>query len=266
MESSHEIQPDSLAELSRDTFVRETRFHGEIDSTNTAAMQLLADDPRLITPLLVYADRQTAGRGRGDHQWWTATGSLTFSLIIDAESIGLSRGHHPQLSLLSAIALAHAVDALQPFGTVAVKWPNDVYLSGRKLAGILVETTGDHPSMHVVGIGVNVNNSFEAAPADVRGASVSLAETIGAEVDRLTFLRALLLQLDAVFSAFAQDPRSLQSSWRPFCLLTGKTVSIGLGGKIVGGVCRGIDPTGALQVETDRGMQSFHSGSVMHWH
>ncbi|MFP6669779.1 MAG: hypothetical protein VB857_00065, partial [Pirellulaceae bacterium] len=87
-----------LERIIADTFVEQVQYHETIDSTSTAALES-SQQVNLQTPLLVLADQQTAGRGRGSNTWWSATGSLTFSLLIDPAILGIDQREWPQASL-----------------------------------------------------------------------------------------------------------------------------------------------------------------------
>lgn len=146
------------------TSVRTVEYHDELTSTNDLALQLVSGQP---LPLLVVAERQTGGRGRGGNKWWAAEGALTYSLVVDAAALRLEQRSWPRVSLTVALAISDTLDELLPNRAVQLKWPNDVYLQGRKVCGILVETAPRFPGVLVLGIGVNVNNSLAAAPAEL---------------------------------------------------------------------------------------------------
>src|SRR5262245_48689583 len=96
--------------IRRETLVRQVEFHQEIGSTNTRALELVAAEH--LIPLLVLADRQTAGRGRGKNRWWSGEGALTFSLVIDAAAAGISANRWPNVSLAAGLAVAETVASL----------------------------------------------------------------------------------------------------------------------------------------------------------
>jgi len=258
------ITAEILSALLHDTFLRGVRHFEETDSTNTQSLRLIASEEAIETPLLVYAETQTAGRGRGANAWWSQGGSLTFSVVVDLKELGIAPQQQPQLSLLSGLALLQTGQALIPRGDFAVKWPNDVYLSGRKLAGILTEVPPGSPRHAVIGVGININNTFAEAPADLRNSSISLADHSGQATDRGEFLKSFLQQLDEQFLKLAQG-KPVFENWPAHCLLTGKTVTIQAGPNTVAGLCRGIDDSGALLLETERGLQRMLGGVVADW-
>jgi BirA family biotin operon repressor/biotin-[acetyl-CoA-carboxylase] ligase len=176
-----------LEDLRRSGLFAQVEWHAKIGSTNTRALELATavDQP---TPLLIGADQQTAGRGRGGNRWWSTAGALTFSLVLDPteDFLGpdvppLTPAHWPRLSLVAALALCHELDRLIPGVTAQLKWPNDVHVAGRKLAGILVETAsspGNTPRL-VLGMGINVNNSLRDAPPELQATACSLIDLMG---------------------------------------------------------------------------------------
>lgn len=258
------ISSEQLVSLINETFLRDVIHFEEADSTNTRSLQLMAAGRTIETPLLIYAESQSAGRGRGANQWWSQPGSLTFSVIVDTAELGIAPEQQPQLSLLTGLALLHTGQSLLPRGDFAVKWPNDVYLSGKKVAGILTEVPPGSARHAVIGVGLNVNNSFAEAPEGLQKSSISLADHSGQTLDRQDVLRLFLQRLDEQFLKLAQG-ETVFEHWPEYCLLTGKSVTIQAGPKAVTGLCRGIDNSGALLLETDRGIQRMLGGVVASW-
>ena len=247
--------------LRRETFIAEVECHAELESTNNRALALAAN-ANSATPFLVLAERQTAGRGRGANVWWSAPGSLTFSLLFDSAAIGVPLDRWPQVSLAAALAIRQTVADVLPGDDVRVKWPNDVFLRGKKVAGILVEVPPLRPQKLVLGIGLNVNNSFAAAPAELRSIATALIDKQCHSFDLTDVLLQLLTTLDRDFSRLGDEPPTLMDRWRPHCLLHGRIVHVAAGPMAHVGVCQGIDETGALLLETESGRQRLFSGVV----
>src|SRR5262249_38308999 len=132
-------------------------YHESIGSTSDRAMEIGALDETAL-PLLVVAEQQTAGRGRGADRWWSAKRALTVSLVLDAPHDRLPADRWPQVALLAGVAVCEALQGLAPRAELRVKWPNDVYLADGKVGGILCESIAGMSDRLVVGIGVNVNN------------------------------------------------------------------------------------------------------------
>lgn len=234
--------------------------HESLGSTNDRARELFAQGAEL--PALVVARRQTAGRGRGTNRWWSAEGALTFSLAVGPET---PRPDQPGLtSLLTALAL---VEAIQKCAGVAarVKWPNDVVIGRRKAAGVLLESP--RPGRLVAGIGLNLNNSLDQAPADVRERSIAVAAVAGRRVPPtdllLEFVRAWP---DLLREAQRGDPRPMQRV-AIASALTGAAVVIDQpDGARIEGTATGVAPEdGALLVQAHGGVRRIASGTITHW-
>src|SRR5690606_23569450 len=134
--------PFDLQRIRDETLVRTIDFHWELDSTNSQAIRML-EQSELPTPLLVLAETQTQGRGRGQNRWWSAPGALTCTLVAPLDKLPADR--LPQVSLTTGLAVCQAVESLAPQADLGIKWPNDVYLDDRKLAGILIELPPSRP-------------------------------------------------------------------------------------------------------------------------
>src|SRR5487761_503549 len=166
----------NLARLSSAHLVDRLEYHESLTSTNDYLREVAARVPRTEN-MLVVADRQTAGRGRGGNRWWTAPGSLAASLLFDPAARQIARRNFPMLSLAAAVALIETVGPLVGQEEIGLHWPNDVFVAGRKLAGILVEALPD--GKHILGIGCNVNNSLAQAPGELQAIATSLADLSG---------------------------------------------------------------------------------------
>jgi BirA family transcriptional regulator, biotin operon repressor / biotin---[acetyl-CoA-carboxylase] ligase len=254
--------PFDLTRLYETGCLERIEHHAELGSTNDQALALAARDD-LELPLLVLAERQTAGRGRGTNRWWAVDGALTFSLVV-APDARLPAAHWPRLSLAAGLAICQALECFAPQALFQVKWPNDVYAEGRKIAGILIESPAQSRGRLVIGIGVNVNNSLAAAPDDMRSLATALCDIDHRQRDLTSVLAAILTQLVGQLAAAGQMA-SIASGWQERCLLTGNTVQVQSGGETIIGRCLGIDEQGALLLQTESGRRSIVSGTVVKW-
>ena len=213
--------------------------------------------------LVVVAEHQTAGRGRLDRSWETpARSALTFSLLVRPTAPAAT---WPWLPLL----VGYAVDkALKAAGfEAAVKWPNDVLLDGRKVAGILVERieTPTGPAA-VVGVGLNVGMTADELPVPE---ATSLAVAGGSVPDRTDLLVAVLASVWESYAAWQEggEPagRRLAESYAAACATIGSEVRVELpSGETLTGLATGIDPSGSLLVEHDGQRTSVSAGDVVH--
>ncbi|UOK39260.1 bifunctional biotin--[acetyl-CoA-carboxylase] ligase/biotin operon repressor BirA [Pseudomonas palleroniana] len=228
-----------------------------VDSTNAEALRLV--DAGCAAPFLVLAEQQTAGRGRRGRKWVSPYAqNLYYSLVLRIE------GGLRQLEGLSLVVGLAVMQALREAGVqrAALKWPNDVLVEDKKIAGILLELVGDPADIcHVVlGIGINVNMQ-KAADVDQQWTSVQL-ET-GSSVDRNHLVARLGLQLQGYLDRHKSLGFSaLQEEWEQNHLWQGRAVSLIAGVNQIDGVVLGIDRQGALRLSVD-GVEKTYSGGEL---
>jgi BirA family biotin operon repressor/biotin-[acetyl-CoA-carboxylase] ligase len=251
-----------LPRITKSGLVRHIDYHESLGSTNDRALELATRD-ELPLPLLVLAQRQSAGRGRGSNRWWSADGALTFSLVLNATADALPAEGRARVALVAGLAVCEALEAFVPRADWRVKWPNDVYANGGKVCGILCESAPGYGERLIVGIGINVNNSSEKTPVpffrsmiDLDGRARELTETLLAVLDRFDLRWGELL---------AGRFRELAADYRRRCLLSGKTVTVTCGAERVVGQCRGIVDRGALVLATELGTRTIIAGSIDAW-
>ena len=245
-----------------ETFVARVEYHPRLGSTNDRARQCAVEGCSEL-PLLVLADEQTAGRGRGANRWWTGRGSLAWSLLVDPEQIGETPGSRsPLVALAAAVAVVETVAPLVAPRQVGIHWPNDVMADGGKVAGILVEVLPDR--RHVVGIGLNVNNSAAEAPAQLQPMVATLRDLTDRRHDRTTVLVSLLGHMESAFERLAVAPEQIAARADRYCLQHGQMLTLRQGSRIVSGRCAGIALDGALYLDTPQGRQSVHGGVLCH--
>ena len=256
------LSPHDLERVLNETFIDRVDHCAESPSTNSRALELAAAAPDDDQSILVIADRQTDGRGRGANTWWSADGALTFSVLIKTLQFAVPVSRWPQLSLTTGLAICEAIESVRPQLTTTIKWPNDVYLGGRKVAGILVEGADVNRGRLIVGIGLNVNNSMTGAPAELCDKATALCDAVGQRVSPIEMLVAILRKLAARLEWLSRGTAELQAVWSQRCLLTGCHVEIELPTRRIAGHCAGIDGEGALVVNTEDGAERCLSGVV----
>ena len=234
--------------------------HAALGSTNDRARALAADSSTRL-PALVVADAQTGGRGRGDNRWWTGAGSLAFSLLFDPAALGIARQESPRASLSAAVAIVRSVAPLLDGHELGLHWPNDVFAAGRKLAGILVEALPD--GRHVLGIGLNTNNTLAAAPTELRSVAVTLRDLTGRDIDHHELLAVLLSELWTALGELSADPATAGAQYDALCLQRGTTLTLRAADRLTTGRCAGIAPDGALLLDTASGRQRFYGGVLV---
>jgi len=227
----------------------DVRYFDSIGSTNNEALAWATTDAKDLS--VVIADEQTAGRGRLDRKWFTPKGTaLAFSLILRPtaeEKLYLTR-----IVGLGALAVA---DVLRTRGLVAqIKWPNDVLLNGRKVAGILVESvwSGEEVDCVVIGIGVNVLKG-SVPPVDLlQFPATSLEDALGQEVERGRVLHDILAGIIALRAHLGTD--SFIASWEKALAFRGESVQAEHGdGSRVTGKLLGLEPDGSLRISNEDG-------------
>ena len=230
------------------------------DSTNSVLMH--AAEAGAPDGNVVCAEYQFAGRGRRGRQWHSILGgSLTFSVLWRfEEGIAALVG----LSLAVGVAMARALNRFTRY-PVKLKWPNDVLVDYRKLAGILVEIQGDiqGPSFAVVGIGLNVN--LPAAHRDSIDQAVIDLEEMQVHIDRNLLLASCLVELKAVMDVMREQGfKGLRDEWETHHAHAGQAVSLLLPDRqTVTGIALGVDATGAFLLQSgDGACSAYNSGDI----
>lgn len=226
---------------------REVVWRAELDSTQ----RLARERARAGAPegTVVIAEAQTQGRGRLGRQWHSPPGvNLYCTLVLRPPR---SPAVAPQLALVAGVAVADAVR--DTIGRAAqIKWPNDVLLGGRKVAGILTEMEGEaeRVAFVLVGIGVNVNLDPAGFPPDLAAGATSLRAAAGAPVDRAVFTARLLAALEARYGQFlAGGFAAIRPAFEATAFLTGRAVRVSGPEAAAQGRVVGVDDEGALRLE-----------------
>jgi BirA family biotin operon repressor/biotin-[acetyl-CoA-carboxylase] ligase len=235
----------------------------ETASTNAVAATR-AGDPD-ADGVIVVAEHQTAGRGRLDRAWEAPPrASITMSALVRPHDV--SAAQWPWLPLLAGLAVAAA--ARRTAGVAAsLKWPNDIVVDDRKLAGILVERidTLDASPAAVIGIGLNVSQRQSELPT---AAATSLALEGADTLDRAVLIKAILRSLGGLLSRWesaAGDVGGLHEAYVEASATLGRHLTVSLpGGEVVRGQAVAIDDAGRLVVRTDDGERSLGAGDVLH--
>ena len=199
--------------------------------------------------LVVFAEAQTAGRGRTGAAWHSGHGeSLLFSVVLTDCTLA-----NELLSLTCAVAVAGALGQVggQPART---KWPNDILLTGRKVAGILVESkqTGAGQA-HIVGVGINCHQTEATFPAEIRDTAVSLDQVGRTRCRRVPLARRVLASLDHWLAVATKDKRRVIDAWDQLSTQLGQRVIVSYNGRTFTGNCIGVDPEKGLVLQLDRG-------------
>jgi BirA family transcriptional regulator, biotin operon repressor / biotin---[acetyl-CoA-carboxylase] ligase len=255
------LLPDMLAPALKGTIFGHIHHYYKIGSTNTEAMQSAAGGAPEGSVFV--AEEQTAGRGRGAHQWDSLPSAGIYCSVVLRPSLPPSEALI--LSLASGLAVRSAVQQIDSRIVPGLKWPNDLLIEGKKFCGILTEMNAEATRVRylVAGIGINVNHT--AFPSDLQQTATSLRLASGTEWSRVELCLALLKSLDREYRDLLQKPDAHDSILRRFqeCSPSsrGRPVQVEENGGFEG-VTEGLDGRGFLQVRTTRGLRTVLSGTV----
>jgi BirA family transcriptional regulator, biotin operon repressor / biotin---[acetyl-CoA-carboxylase] ligase len=229
---------------------RAWRHHASVGSTNDEAAAWARATPGAPAGAVVVADAQDKGRGRLGRRWHSPPGeSLYLSVVLRPP---LPPHRVPPLTLAAGVAVAETLVAFEV--VPSLKWPNDVQLDGKKVAGILTEMSGDIDRIHhlVVGIGVNLN--ARAFPDELAAIATSVALARGASVARAEFAATLCARLENWFNQFVADGAApVVAAWKQHARFFGRRVLVTSGRDRVEGVAEDLEDDGALRLRLDDG-------------
>lgn len=218
----------------------------EVGSTNEYAKTIAHE---VSEGTVVVAKRQTAGRGRKGRSWVSPEGGLWISVILKPPRVD------PRLAFVGALAV---VDTLADFGISAgIKWPNDVWVGGRKVSGILAE--GKAGEYSILGIGLNVNNPI---PEELKDNATSMMELIGSKLPLEKVLKRLLLHLDGWYRVFLERPDLLMAKVRERTLILGKPVTVIEGEERISGIALDVLDDGSLLMDIGGQLRRITYGDV----
>lgn len=245
------IPAEIAAGLTTRTIGREIVCFHETDSTNIVAFRLAEEGAAEGT--VIIAEAQKKGKGRLGRHWLSPPGvNLYCSVVLRPDILPVNA---PQLTFLSAVAVARAIAATTTLAP-CIKWPNDVLVNGRKVAGLLNEMSAETEKVNfvILGIGVNINMGRGEFPADLRHPASSLMLEGGAPVSRPAFIRCLLENLENLYDLYlAKGYAPIREAWLSSCNMLGRRVRVTFHGRETEGLATGIDPDGALLVQGDDG-------------
>jgi BirA family biotin operon repressor/biotin-[acetyl-CoA-carboxylase] ligase len=209
--------------------------------------------------LVVLAEEQTSGRGRGGSKWFGSRGDSVLCSILLTECIVPSE----LLSLTCAVVAAEAVGKCTK-AEAKIKWPNDIILNNKKVAGILVESkkAGRH-TVFIVGIGINCHQKKLSFPAELRQAVTSIDIETGSITDRISLIRRLLTSAEHWLDVAEQNKEEVIERWRRLSTQLGHRVSLIYNRRKFSGNCIGIDPEKGLILQLDTGgIRIFHAAQT----
>ncbi len=218
----------------------------------TSTMEVAKQEAQLgaVEGTVVIADEQTAGRGRIKRVWLSPKGSIALSVILYPSVADL-----PSLIMLASLAVVHAIEAVTGLRS-QIKWPNDVLVNGKKVCGILIETSvrGNIVDYAIIGIGVNVNLRLSDFP-EIISIATSLSDELGRDVSRLGVIQRLLVEVERLYLVL-QAGRPIYEEWRDSLVTLGRRVRVKSGKTIYEGVAESVARDGSLLLRHPNGSLS----------
>lgn len=244
--------------LNTDFIGRNFIYTEEIDSTNTF---LLDKSNKYNTDgTVLLAEKQSKGKGRKDRVWYSAKGqNLTFSILLTDKK--LFSQNFNLINFAASLAVALSIENQYQLKT-DLKWPNDILINGKKIAGILLESTsmGSKVDRLVIGIGINVNQTQFQGNYSV--APTSLKNELHNAIDRERLLAELLNNFEEILQRIKTEPREILKDWKSRCRLIGEKIAVIEGDNIKYGIFDDLDDQGFLLLKIKGKIEKIHFGDV----
>jgi len=256
------LADDLLARLGKTKIIgRDIRVFEQTTSTNDVIEKLARDGVK--EGVVVFAESQTKGRGRLGRKWISpAHKGLWFSILLRPD---LRPQEATQLTVASATALRRAI-AIETGLKPEIKWPNDILIGGKKVAGILTELSAevDRVKYVILGIGIDVNLDAGEFPADLKKIATSLKIESGEKNSRAELAAAILRELDFDYARIREGKFSeIADEWEERCVTIGKNVTVQIGDRKIRGHAESLDDDGALLLRTEHGrLERITGGDV----
>ena len=251
-------------DLKTKTVGKRVYYFEEIDSTQNFAEQIALDEKENGT--IVIAEKQTAGKGRLDRKWTSPKGGIWFSLIIHPK---FDVSTSTLVPIAGAVALAKAVKNTLNID-VSVKWPNDITLNGKKVAGMLVDASFQANNIDYLILGIGINFDIDAKKIEKRLSKSANFYGVNSlrKKDDITppkiLLREFLVQFEKILIQLNKGEKAkIVKEWTKKADKIGKKISINTSDGKISGVAQGIDNDGALKLKTSKGIKKIFVGDVV---
>ncbi|MGV3773673.1 MAG: biotin--[acetyl-CoA-carboxylase] ligase [Verrucomicrobiales bacterium] len=240
---------------------RDIKVFHETTSTNDVVERLARDGVK--EGMVIFAESQTKGRGRLGRQWISPAGKgLWFSILLRPPIQPLEA---PKLTIAAATSLVRAIRAVTGFN-VEIKWPNDIVVRGKKLAGILTEMSAELDRIHYIILGIGLDVNFDAGdfPEEVREIATSLKLETGSTINRADLAVKALEELDHDYRRLREGAfDEIINEWESHCSTLGKTIEVQTGPHQLKGRAEALDSSGALLLRTQHGhLERILAGDV----
>jgi BirA family transcriptional regulator, biotin operon repressor / biotin---[acetyl-CoA-carboxylase] ligase len=244
--------------LSTEVIGRNFVYTEEIDSTNSFLLD--KSNKFSIDGTVLLAEKQNKGKGRKDRVWYsTREQNLTFSILLtNKKYLGKNLN---LINFATSLAVAVSIESIYQLKT-ELKWPNDVLVNGKKIAGILLESTSQANKIErlVVGIGINVNQTLFQGNYNI--APTSIKQELKEQIDRERLLAELLNNLEEILSKVETEPGEILKDWKSRCRLIGEKISISEGENVKYGIFDDLDSEGFLLLKNKGKIEKIHFGDV----
>jgi len=252
MPKNDQLDPDKIrANLKTKRIGRKILVYNRTSSTNDVAAEYAKNKKN--DGLVIFAEEQTAGRGRAGTKWHSGrTDSILCSIVLTD-----CKCNAELLSLTCAVAVADGLGKIG--GTEAkIKWPNDIILNGKKVAGILLESKIDNDgNTYIIGIGINCHQRQDSFPAELQPIATSIDIESHSIADRISLAKRLLTSLDHWLEVAEKNSNKVTDQWRKLSIQLGHRVTLLFDGTKFTGNCIGIDPEKGLILQLDTGSPRF---------
>jgi BirA family biotin operon repressor/biotin-[acetyl-CoA-carboxylase] ligase len=233
-------------------------YYAEAGSTQQVAETLALDGAAHGS--VVIAESQTAGHGRLGREWFSPAGVNLHASVILRPAI--ASAEVPVLGLVAGVALAEAAETEAP-GLAGLKWPNDLWIRGKKAGGMIAQLLSGQAPCVLLGIGINLNLEANQVPEDLRAIATSILIETGKSVDRVKFAATLFARLDERIRQMQQSGFAvIAPQWQRYSILKGKRITVFDGLARHSGIVEGIDRDGALLLTEEGKTQRVLAGDV----
>jgi len=248
MPKTDALDPDKISEnLNTKRIGREVLVYESTSSTNSIAGEYAKNKKN--DGLAIFAEEQSFGRGRTGSKWASGrSDSILCSIVLtDCKCSG------ELLSLSSAVAVAEAIGK-QGSEYAKIKWPNDIILNGKKVAGILLESKPDNSgNTYILGVGINCHQKRDCFPSELQSVATSIDIEGQSNCDRILLAKRLLCSVDHWLEVAQTGSKKIIDQWHRLSVQLGYRVSLVFNGKKFVGNCIGIDPERGLVLQLDSG-------------
>ena len=242
------LDPDKIkANLKTKRIGRKILVYNRTSSTNDIAAEYAKSKEN--DGLAIFAEEQTTGRGRAGTKWHSGRADSILCSIVLTDS----KCNAELLSLTCAVAVTEAIGKIGGI-EAKIKWPNDIILSGKKVAGILLESKpNDTGTSYILGMGINCHQKKESFPAELQTTATSMDIESQTICDRISLAKRLLTSMDHWLEAVEKDSKKVTDQWRKLSTQLGQRVTLIFNGRKFTGNCIGIDPEKGLILQLETG-------------